>query len=158
MLEDSHLIPNTSYGVHLHESGAFFALVEPSGKDFLLFVVRRDDSAQLAVNDRLEGVWGQELTLDMLPASAEDRGYFEFRFTGTALELTTPRGSIEFPRFDEERAGAVRFTRMQGASFSDRAPKLSIGSLDVATARIASHLLHRRIDALEAAKGGPDDT
>jgi len=154
MLENACIIPSATYGITLHGEGSYFAFLDETGVDYLMFVTLREEQNLMVINNMIGGTWGKELHLGIPPKGTPERHSFQFKFNGDWIEIWNTVAMLEFQRFDKRCADRTRFLRLMDATNSNNALKVAIGSLESAVARIDAHLLHRRIDAIERRAGG----
>lgn len=154
MMHNCRLIPQVVHELGL-PPGAHVALMAPNGIDILLFLLHREAAGerQLVVNDQIAGNWGREVLLPPPRSRGADKDRLHFKFTGEGLEIWTPSASATFDRFDAARAAQVRFVRLGGAQDISNSLVFGTGSLDAALAAIDSHILHRRLGAIEVRLG-----
>ena len=154
MLQPTLIVPQVVHRITFSPRESYVGLMDSSGIGWLFFATLRPGRNAIVVNDLVEDKWGQEITLLVPGEDVPDRYGFEFKFNGRVMEVWNSRVALEFPRFDQNRAAATRFSRVQEASNRDNSLRMIIGSLDATLTRIESHLLHRRIDVLETRFGG----
>lgn len=152
MMHNAFLIPNTVHEIDL-PPGASMSLLAGNGLDALLYITHReteDGTELLVVNDQIRGEWGAEERFACPPEGAEGRYTLTFKFNGKALEIWNPVYATQFVRFDAVRCEAVRFIRLKEATNRRDSLIYGLETLDSTLARIDSHILHRRLEALEA--------
>lgn len=133
------------------------ALLAGNGLDILFFLLhRRDDRGQsLVINDRMDGVWGSEERIVIPPEVANDRLTAGFKFSGEAMDVWNEIGVLQFQRFDKARCDSVRFVRLNNDAHNRRNSLFyTLETLDSTLAHIEAHMLHRRLEALEARLNG----
>jgi hypothetical protein len=153
-MHQSQIAPNLVYRVVL-PPGARVALVAGNGLDVLFFLLHREGEPEgrIVINDQFGGEWGEEVQLPLSSPADPSRETVEFKFNGDLMEVWNSVKSERFGRFDADRCERVRFVRLNGAENPGRSLISKLESLDATLAQIESHLLHRRIDALEARLG-----
>jgi hypothetical protein len=154
MMHQSQIVPNLVYRVTL-PPGARVAVVAGNGLDVLFFLMHRqgEPEGHIVINDQYNGEWGAEIHLPLPPSDDPSREAVEFKFNGDQMEVWNSAKVVRFARFDADRCERVRFVRLNGAENPGRSLISNLESLDATLAQIETHLLHRRIDALEARLG-----
>lgn len=136
------------YKLVIQPNGAL-VLLNDSNLDNLLVILRKQEQPNMiAINDKINDVWGQQVSLKLPPPGAEGSDSVWFKFEAGKLELWTLEEATAFERFTAERMEAARFAHVSRAEPS-KALLSGVGSLDSNLAKIESHLLMRRIDSLE---------
>lgn len=137
---------------------ASLSLLAGNGKDVLFFLLHRASMEKIVINDCIDGKWGEEIQFILPPGSDDPERHDVFFTLGPkGMSVWNSVYSAVFDRFEPALADQVRFMRLRpGAEMIHDRMTFATEPLDATLVRIEAHILHRRMDALEAQLQGAD--
>lgn len=155
MIREARLIIGATSEVNL-QPGQHLSLLAGNGKDVLFYVGHNTDIEKIVVNDRIDERWGEDMTF-VLPSEPEaaGRNLVRFALTPNGMNVWNDAYAATFTRLEPAVAQQVRFMRLSARARLTR-DRLTFVSepVDTLLTRIEAHVLHRRMDALEARLDG----
>ncbi|WP_028029718.1 hypothetical protein [Gemmobacter nectariphilus] len=151
MIQTTRILPGLVHEISFQHPHSSLQLLDAEAANVLFFAGLRGPDGPIVLNDRIGESWGAEETM-ILPADGSARRFsLWFKFTGSTIELWNEQVSHVFRRYDSARAGKTYLSRLQGLENPGRSLAFRVMTPEAMAAEIGYHVLHRRIDRLEAA-------
>ena len=153
MFVNTKIFENTDYAIRFDDRNVrpYFSLVRACGFRILLHIEMRFDEGRVVINDRPEGAWQQEESLPLIVKTVKAQPVVHFRFSGGRLQVWNDLDRLDFTRFGETQREAAFFARFFGAGDVHGNVEFSVGTPEATRLLIENHILHRRLERVEAA-------
>jgi len=149
MLKNTLIIPNIVNTVTFSNGFSFLRLLDAKAEILLNLRLSVPDG-KIFINDQPEiGVWGKREEILLPPAHVADRFTLHFKVE-KELVLWNSTASQTFERFGREHGENVRYSVMTGVQDTGKTLVSSVREPGEMAAAIASKVMLRRMDQLEA--------
>lgn len=149
MLQESLIIPNVVNTVTFANGFSFLRLLDAKAEILLNMRISVPDG-RIFINDQPEiGVWGARQEILLPSANAPDRFTLHFKVENE-LVLWNSTAATSFARFTKETGERVRYAVLNNAQDTGKSLITSVREPGEMSARIATKVMLRRMDQLEA--------
>lgn len=149
MFQTTRILTGIVHRITLHSVTGNFQLLDDRANDILFFVGIKEEPRRIVLNNRIDGKWGDEISLPCRQDFDREGISVEFKFNGMHIELWNELAARDFLNFNDVCAKSVGLSRMQKCTNPNKSLPFTVMTPEVMDVEINYQIVRLKLDQLE---------